>query len=141
MLTASLLLTTGIAGIALDRPPADAAPVSKIVAALVEREPKAIVVAIEFDDDVWEADARLGEAWWTIDLNPKDGSEVRREKGDAEETPPENAKPLAEILAGLESEVGVIEEAEFDDGLWEIEARKDGRKVKVKVDPVSGERV
>lgn len=143
MLIASLLLGAGVAGVPLDRPPADAAPVSRIVAALVQREPGAIVTAIEFDDNAWEADARLGDAWWTIDLSPKDGAEVRRRKTDAaDELPPQNAKPLAEVLAALESEgVGVIEEVEFDDGLWNVEARKNGRKTTVKVDPVTGKRV
>ncbi|WP_419197872.1 PepSY domain-containing protein [Pseudomonas aeruginosa] len=55
-------------------------------------------------------------------------------------TPPANAKPLSEIIKGVE-EAGhkTIVELEFEDGVYEIEALDaQGKEVKLKVDPVSG---
>ena len=61
----------------------------------------------------------------------------------AERTPPEEALPLSEIVAGLESsfDIHFIDEIEWDeDGYWEIEMfTRDGAKVEVKIDPVTGE--
>ena len=57
-----------------------------------------------------------------------------------DERPPANAKPLSEIIKGVE-EAGhkTIVELEFEDGVYEIEALDaQGKEVKLKVDPVSG---
>lgn len=57
--------------------------------------------------------------------------------------PPAGAKPLSEILAAIEArdDVAYFDEVEWDgDGYWEIEYyRADGARVKIDVDPVSGE--
>lgn len=57
-----------------------------------------------------------------------------------DELPPANAKPLSEIVRTVESQgYKVISEAEFDDGVWKIEAHQpDGKEVHIKVDPLSG---
>ncbi|MBX3638475.1 MAG: PepSY domain-containing protein [Rubrivivax sp.] len=53
--------------------------------------------------------------------------------------PPANARLLSAIVLELERQgYGPIVEIEFDDGRWEVEAYKDGRKRKLKVDPVDG---
>ena len=61
----------------------------------------------------------------------------------AERTPPEEALPLSEIVAGLENsfDIHFIDEIEWDDdGYWESEMfTRDGAKVEVKIDPVTGE--
>lgn len=58
-------------------------------------------------------------------------------------TPPAEAKPLSEIVEMLEDggDVAYVDEVEWDDrGYWEVEyVRKDGGKVEVKLDPVSGQ--
>ncbi len=124
-----------------DVPPADALLLSEVVARLDARE-KGVITGIEFDDGLWEAEIRDGRTAVKVYLQPSDGSEVRRRTSDPDEQPPANAKPLAEILTLLEKDgIGVIHEVEFDDGLWEIEARKDGRDVELKADPVTGKRV
>lgn len=62
----------------------------------------------------------------------------------AETPPPADAKKLSEIIANLETETGAalayIDEVDWDDdGYYEVEYRTtDGKKVKVKLDPVSG---
>jgi peptidase YpeB-like protein len=53
---------------------------------------------------------------------------------------PENAKPLAEIVRSLEAEgYNPVVEIELEDDEWEIDAYKDGQRVEVLVDVVSGE--
>ncbi len=53
--------------------------------------------------------------------------------------PPADAQPLSAIVLALEQRgFGPIVEIEFDDGLWEVEAFEDGRKRRLKIDPVSG---
>ncbi|WP_248309931.1 PepSY domain-containing protein [Bosea sp. WAO] len=62
--------------------------------------------------------------------------------GPAAAAPPQNAKPLSQIVAGIEGVSGFasIKEVEWDnDGYWEIEYLKaDGSRVEVKIDPVTG---
>ena len=59
--------------------------------------------------------------------------------------PPPHAKPLAEIIQYIEArgDVGYFDEIEWDkDGYWDIEfIRMDGKKVKLRIDPVSGQPV
>ena len=56
--------------------------------------------------------------------------------------PPQEAQPLSRILHMLEQAGGIayFDEIEWDDdGYWEVRFRdSDDRKVKIKVDPVSG---
>jgi uncharacterized membrane protein YkoI len=56
--------------------------------------------------------------------------------------PPQNAKPLSEIIKTAEQkqDFQAINEVEFDEGVYEIEYyTRDGTKKEVKIDPVSGE--
>ena len=47
--------------------------------------------------------------------------------------------PLVEVVARLESDgYGPFTEVSMDDGLWEVEARKQQESVEVKVDPSTG---
>jgi hypothetical protein len=57
--------------------------------------------------------------------------------------PPPDAQPLSQVLQTLEQQgdVAYFDEIEWDDdGYWEIEyVDQRGAKVKIEVDPVSGE--
>lgn len=57
--------------------------------------------------------------------------------------PPPDALPLSDIILTLESEeinLHYISEIEWDsDGYWEIDyVERDGRRVEVKIDPITG---
>jgi hypothetical protein len=60
-----------------------------------------------------------------------------------EAAPPNDARPLSEIIASIEAtgDIAWFDEIEWDDdGYWEIEYyRPDGAKVEMKIDPVSGQ--
>ena len=59
----------------------------------------------------------------------------------SDELPPPNSKPLSEIIKVVEDKGWkTITEVEFDDGYWEIEAHQaDGKEIKLKVNPITGE--
>lgn len=123
-----------------DVPPESALPISEIVAILEDRE-SGVLTQIEFDDRVWEAQLNVGPASGVrIEIDPSDGSEIRRHDDERAEQPPANAMALSEILNDLENQdFGLIYDVEFDDGYWEIEAKREGTDVKIKIDPVTGE--
>lgn len=59
----------------------------------------------------------------------------------ADTPPPQGAKPLSEVLQGIErsADFGYIDQVEWDDGAYEVEYyTKAGEKKKVYIDPVSG---
>jgi uncharacterized membrane protein YkoI len=57
----------------------------------------------------------------------------------ASEMPPNNAKPLSEIVRTLEEKgYSPIVDIEFEDSQWEVKTYKEGVKRKIKIDPVSG---
>lgn len=57
----------------------------------------------------------------------------------ADDRPPSGGVPLSSILAGLERQgYGPFKDIEFDDGVWEIEVYRDGRKRELKVSPRDG---
>jgi hypothetical protein len=57
----------------------------------------------------------------------------------ADRKPPADAKALSEIVLSLEKRGYIpIVDIEFEDGRWEIEAYREGRKRDLKVDPRSG---
>ena len=57
----------------------------------------------------------------------------------AAEMPPNDAKPLSELVRALEEKgYSPFVDIEFEDGKWEIEVYKEGVKRELIVDPVSG---
>ncbi|MDD7969925.1 PepSY domain-containing protein [Roseinatronobacter alkalisoli] len=61
----------------------------------------------------------------------------------ADRQPPQQALPLSEIVTALESrfDIAWIDEIEWDDeGYWDVELyARDGSKIELKVDPVTGQ--
>ena len=59
--------------------------------------------------------------------------------GVGEQLPPANAKPLSVIIKALEDGGNrQIEHVEFEHGVWEVEVHRDGREIKLHIDPTSG---
>lgn len=57
----------------------------------------------------------------------------------SDDLPTADALKLSEVAAQLESAgLNPIIEMEFDDGYWEVKALRDGRKRKLRVDPLDG---
>lgn len=59
----------------------------------------------------------------------------------ADAPPPQGAKPMTDLLQGIErsADFGYFDEVEWDDGFYEVEYyTKTGTKKKIYIDPVSG---
>ncbi len=98
------------------------------------------ITDIEFDDGVWEAEAR-NAAGQRVDLviHPVTGA-ILAETPDGSATAPVGMLSAAEIRAALEAAgYTQIRDLEYDDGHWEAEARNaQGRRVELRIDPRTG---
>ena len=119
--------------------PTDSKPLSQILLS-VEQQKLGVFSEVEFDDGLWELKVCEAGTCQKIYIAPRSGDEIRRRNVNSDETPPATAKPLSAIVQSVEAlGLGGITEVEFDDGFWEIDIRKDGRKIKLTVDPMTGE--
>lgn len=135
-----LLLATISIAAAGELPPSGSKPLSAILKS-VEGQKLGVITSTEFDDGLWEVEVCKDSTCHKLYIDPKAGEEKRRrEAGNENELPPADAKPLAAIVQSIEdNKTGIVTEAEFDDGFWEVELRKDGRKTKLNIDPRTGE--
>ena len=134
-----LFLAPVAGSLAGDMPPADALPLSTILKKLEQGHSGKIAEA-EFDDGYWEVKVCKSDACQKLYIQPRSGVEKRRRHTHYEETPPPGAMKLSSIVYGLEAHrLGTITEIEFDDGVWEVELRRSGRKIKLYIDPMTGE--
>ncbi len=134
-----LIIMTGLAW-ADDRPPAGAKPLSVIVYDL-ERTQTDLITEIDFDDGKWEIEARKGDEWVELHIDPRSGEIIRREQTSSEDDlPPAGSLPLSGILQSLErAHNAPVTDVEFDDGHWEIELHDGSREIEVKVNPRTGQ--
>lgn len=141
LLASGLLLAACPTVLTAEAPPQDAKPLSEIIKA-VEGQQMGVIFEIEFDDGLWEVEVYKGNKETTLYLDPKTGQERRRTQDDdrPDDLPPQNSKPLSEILKSVEGQSGaVVTDVEFDDGYWEVTVRKDGRKTELNLDPRTGQ--
>lgn len=95
---------------------------------------------LEFDDGVWEAEAR-NSAGQRVDLiiHPVTGV-ILAETPDGSDAAPAGLLTAAQIRAALDAAgYTQIRDLEFDDGRWEADARNaQGQRVELTVDPRTG---
>jgi hypothetical protein len=133
-----LLATLSVVG-AGELPSPDSRPLSAILKS-VEEQRLGVISEVEFDDGLWEVKICDVGACQKLYIDPMSGEEKRRGKTDSDEMPPANAMPLSTIVQSVDAGgLWVVTEVHFDDGFWEVELRKDGRKVKVTIDPRTGQ--
>lgn len=128
-----------VAAVSADRPPADASPMLKIVAA-VEKAGYSPIVDCSFDDGRWEVEAYREDQSLELTIDAKSGKILSEHRDDAETRPPKDAKPLSEVLAILDKAgYADIEDASFERRYWEVEASRENAQRELHVDPKSGE--
>jgi uncharacterized membrane protein YkoI len=140
-LLAAGLLLAGATVVMAGMPPKDSKPLSEILK-MVEGQKAGVIFEAEFDHGLWEVEVYKNNTEITFYLDPKSGKESRRSESNdrPSELPPQDGKPLSEIVKAVESETGgVVTDVEFDDGFWEVTVSKDGRKMKMDLDPRSGQ--
>lgn len=141
-LSAALLLSFTLVGSALadDRPPADARPLSQVVA-ILEQDRFDVITEIDWDDNKWEIEARHDGKWWELDVSSA-GEILKRDDTDAEDdVPPAGSLPLSHVLNGVERAHAParVTEVEFDDNHWEIELHDGNREIELKINPRTGQ--
>lgn len=133
-----LLAPLSVAG-AGELPSPGSRPLSAILKS-VEEQRLGVITEAEFDNGLWEVKICDVGACQKLYIDPRSGEEKRRRKTSPDEMPSANAMLLSTIVQSVEArQLGVITEVDFDDGFWEVELRKDGRKIKLAIDPKSGE--
>lgn len=134
-----LLATMAIIG-AGELPPPGSKPLSAILKS-VEGQELGVIMSAEFDDSWWEVKVCKSLDCLKLYIDPRSGGEKRRETDDSDdELPPENIKPLSAIIQSLEDRnLGIITDVEFDEEFWKVKLCKDGRKIKLDIDPRTGE--
>ncbi|MGQ3685280.1 MAG: PepSY domain-containing protein [Candidatus Loosdrechtia sp.] len=139
LLTFSLLLAPISVAKAGEVPTPGSKPLSEILKT-VEEMNIGVITEAEFDDGIWEMKVCDAGTCQKLYIAPESGKETRRRKTEAGEIPPPSALPLSTVIRSVEASVpGIIKEVEFEDGFWEVELRKDGQKIKLTIDPGTGE--
>ncbi|NLA68264.1 MAG: PepSY domain-containing protein [Gammaproteobacteria bacterium] len=129
----ALGLGAGSAAEAQDAADGDAPLTAPQVRAALEAQGYTDVNDIEFDDGMWEADARSADGQ-RVDL--------RIDPATGKVYPEDRVARLgeADVRARLAAEgYGKVHDVEFDDGVWTAEAEDaDGRDVRLTLDPEDG---
>ena len=139
-LLASLVLSAlPLAAVIADRPPADAKPLSVLVAQL-EKAGYGPIVELSFDDGRLEVEAYKQDTGYELKVDPRSGKVLSEERDNHDERPPQDAQPLSAILAKLEKAgYTKISDVSFERRYWEIEAVNNQGERELHVDPNTGE--
>lgn len=138
-LAIAVVAATTIVGRADDRPPTDAKPLVEIIATLEESGYGPIVEA-EFDDRNWEIEAFEGDQAYELLIDPLGGEILSKHRDKADDRPPAGSMRLSEIVASLmKAEYADIHDISFEGRSWEVEARRQGVKRELRVEPRTGE--
>lgn len=143
-LIASTLLVAALAASPLisqadDVPPRGALSMLEVVKDL-EKSGYQPIVDISFDDGNWEVEAFKDASAVELLVDPASGRVISEHADDAEPQPPTGAKLLSEIVAALiDAGYTDVSDASFEGRTWEAEARREGVKRELRVNPVSGE--
>ena len=119
--------------------PEEVRPIVKVVRQL-EQAGYAPFTELSMDHDVWEAEVYKDDVPYELHVDPQTGEILSEHRDDSEPRPPQDAKPLSEILqllakAGFDD----IDDISFERRYWEIETyQKDGEH-EIHVDPMTGE--
>lgn len=139
---ATAVATTPLA--AITAAPGDAAkneplPMVKVVE-LLEKEGYGPFTELSMDDGAWEVEVYKGDVSHELRVDPKSGEVLSEHRDDSEPRPPQDAKPLSEILnlltkAGFEG----VDDVSFERRYWEFEVDRQDGEHEIHVDPKTGE--
>ncbi len=120
-------------------PPQGSKPLSQILVSAKKVAP-GVVTQAEFDDGVWKVEVCEAKACKELYLDPVSARVRHQANATAEEdVPPPKGLSLATIVKGVErSGLGMVTDAEFDDGVWKIKLNKGGQEREIEVDAETG---
>ncbi|MGD9714087.1 MAG: PepSY domain-containing protein, partial [Thermomicrobiales bacterium] len=133
------LAASPLAVVADDTPPRDSQSLFDIVSKL-EKVGYKPIVDVSYDDGGWEVEAFKDEIALELMVDPASGDVLSEHRDDPDQQPPQKSKLLSEIIAAL-SDAGYTEisDASFEGRTWEVEARRDGLKRELRVNPETAE--
>lgn len=133
-LTALFVATLAVAAMAAGRLPASAKPLAEIASAL--EQSGYLIVDVEFDDGLWQADAYQNNASYELHIDPVSGKILSTHADNADPAPSAGAMKLSSVLKEVnKSGYSPIVSAEFKHGRWEVEAYKNNFKCELQVEP------
>jgi hypothetical protein len=139
MLFVAALAASPLAGRADETPPAGALTLFD-VAKQLEQSKYGPIVDASFDDGNWEIEAYKDDVAFELLVDPSTGSVLSEHRDDAEEMPPAGSKPLSAIISVLlDGGYTDVNDVSFEGRSWEVEARRDGVKRELRVDPTTAE--
>ena len=119
--------------------PPGAKPLVEILEKL-EGGPYSSIVDISYDNGYWEVEVQKGKFSYELQIDPRTGEIVAEHRDDDDPVPPKGALALSQVLRRvMEEGYSEFEEVSWENGLWEMEARRAGLKRELRVDPQTGE--
>jgi hypothetical protein len=139
MLLVAAMAASPLVGAADDTPPESALPLYEVVKQL-ESQKYGPIVEASFDDGSWEVEVYKSGVAYELLVNPFTAAVISEHRDDSEAAPPDGSKTLAEIVSAvMDSGYALVSDASFEGKSWEIEARRDGVKRELRVDPNTAE--
>ena len=97
-------------------------------------------VDASFDDGNWEVEVYKDGVAFELLVDPSTGAVLSEHRDDAEAMPPKGSKPLSAIVSILlDGGYTDVNDVSFEGRSWEVEARRDGVKRELRVNPETGE--
>jgi hypothetical protein len=139
MLFVAALAANPLVGQADDTPPAGSLTLFDVAKQLEQSEYDPIVDA-SFDDGNWEVEVYKDGVAFELLVDPSTGAVLSEHRDDAEAMPPTGSKPLSAIVSILlDGGYTDVNDVSFEGRSWEVEARRDGVKRELRVNPETGE--
>ena len=139
---ASAAAATPVAAITVapgDAPVKGPLPMTAVVERL-EKDGYSPFTELSMDDGAWEVEVYKDDVPYELTVDPGSGEILSEHRDDSEPRPPQDAKPLSEVLqllakAGCEE----VDDASFERRYWEFEVLRQDGEHEIHVDPTTGE--
>jgi uncharacterized membrane protein YkoI len=141
-IVASAAAATPVAAITAapgDAPAKGPLPMIAVVERL-EKDGYSPFTELSMDDGAWEVEVYKGDVPYELTVDPDSGKILSEHRDDSEPRPPQDAKPLSEILQLL-AKAGYddVDDASFERRYWEFEVYRQDGEHEIHVDPTTGE--
>lgn len=114
-----------------------------LMTAVVERLEKdgySPFTELSMDGGAWEIEVYKKDVPYELTVDPDSGKILAEHRDDSEPRPPQDAKPLSEILRLLaKAGYNDVDEASFERRYWEFEVNRQAGKHEIHVEPTTGE--
>jgi uncharacterized membrane protein YkoI len=122
-----------------DAPVKGPLPITAVVERL-EKDGYSPFTELSMDDGAWEVEVYKDDVPYELTVDPGSGKILSEHRDDSEPRPPQDAKPLSEILQLLvKAGYDDVDDASFERRYWEFEVYRQDGEHEIHVDPTTGE--